>query len=430
MKEVSDLVVCVRERGSFFPIAPRLAREVKKVYYCSPNGEASETAWRDSLGHNYPNVEAIRSFWPIKNEIDLFVFPDCRDWEEQLELESQGFPVWGSKGAEELETMRGLWLATAKQIGLPMPHTEVVQGLEALRSYLYEHRDEKKFVKMSRYRGDMETWAAQDWAFTRNKLDFLANKWQGLQSILTFYIQDDLDTQIEGGADTYFVGDFPDEVVIGYEKKSQGYLGAVMKRSKMPPQIWQPAEVLAPILRQFNYSNFFTIETRVVKGKGHLLDPCCRCPSPAGEEELEMLANLAEIIWHGAQGELVQPKWAAKYSGGVVINWDGDKDSSKVLRVPEELQQWVKLCGCAYIDGAFHMAPGPDSEMGFIVGIGDSMNEVLNHLKGVQDGLDGQKVSISLEPIAEMIMEIEEAKEQGIEFGNGKPLPEPAAVLD
>jgi len=432
MKDTKDVTFCVVDRGTFFPVAERLVRGSKKVYFCPPKGESFESAWHDSLGHGHPGVEAIRDFWPIKNEIDCFVFPDCRDWGLQLELESQGFPVWGSKRAEDLESMRGLWLDVAKQVGMPMPDTEVIQGLENLRSYLYEHRGEKKHIKISRYRGDMETWCADDWLVTRNKLDHLAAKWQGLQNLLVFYVQDDLDTTIEGGADSYFVaGNFPDELIIGYEKKSAGYFGAVMPRRDMPPEIWKPSQLIAPVLADFGYCNFFSTEVRLVDDKSYLLDPCCRCPSPAGEEQLEMFSNFPDIVWHGANGILVQPDWAAKYCAELVISWTGEKEAAKVVRVPEDVRQFTKLYACAYADDAFHFSPAQDPEaIGCVVGIGDTPGEVIDHLKQLRESIADQPVSMPIEPIADLIREIEEAKGLGIEFGEGQEMPEPAVVLD
>jgi hypothetical protein len=430
IKDTSDVVCCCVDRGTFFPVAERLARVFKKVYFHRPNGEGFETVDGETMGFNYPAVELIRDFWPIKDEIDLFVFPDCRDWALQAELESQGYPVWGSKRAEDLETMRGLWLETAKDIGLPMPHTETVLGLDALRHYLYVHREEKKHIKISRYRGDMETWCAKDWLVTRNKLDALAYKWRARQNLITFYVQDDLDTDIEGGADTYFVGDFPDELILGYEKKGQGYFGAVTKRSEMAPEIWHPSELLVPVLRRFGYCNFFSTEVRLVDGESYLLDPCCRCPSPAGEEQLEMLSNFPDIVWHGANGVLVQPEWEARYCGGLVIGWAGEREAA-LLKVPEELRRWVKLYGCAYIDDAFVFPSTQDPEaLGFVVGIGDTPEEVLDHLKEIREALSDQPVELQVEPIADLITQIGQAKELDIEFGDGDKMPEPAAVID
>jgi len=430
VKSTNEVTFCVVDRGTFFPVADRLARN-NKVYYYSPSGDGFETVAKDALGHGYPGVETIRDFWPIKSQIDCFVFPDCRDWGLQQELVSQGFPVWGSRRGEELEGLRGVWLDVAKEIGLPMPHTEVIVGLEGARQYLSDFREKKKHIKISRYRGDMETWCADDWTRTRTKLDALAHKWGPQQDKLIFYIQQDLDTDIEGGGDSYNIdGDFPDEVLLGYEAKSKAYFGAVMARTEVPPEIWKPSELVAPILAAHGYRNFFTTEVRVVNGKSYLLDPCCRCPSPAGESQLEMYSNYADIIYYGARGVLIQPEWTAKYCGQVAMDWTGDKDSAASIRVPEKVSQWVKLPACCYSDGAYHFPPTPDMDMGWVVGIGDTPTEVLNHILEVNSELKDQPLHLHLERLVDLIGEINEAREQGMEFGQGHQMPQPAAVLD
>lgn len=431
MKDIADVTCCVIDRTTFFPVAVRLARDFKKVYFHCPNGDGFETVGQDSKGFNYPGVETVREFWPVKDEIDLFVFPDSRDWGLQMELERQGKKVWGSKRGEDLESLRGYWLDVAKEIGLPMPKTVPVKGLTNLRLYLEENRDEKKYIKISRYRGDMETWCADDWLVTRTKLENLAHKWGPLQDTITFYVQDDLDTDIEGGADSYFVGDFPEQVIIGYEKKNLSYLGTVMARSDMPPEIWGPNELLVPILRAKGYCNFFSTEVRVKDDESYLLDPCCRCPSPAGEEQLEMYENFGEIVWHGANGILVQPRWAASYCGEAIIQWTGDKEGPKSIRVPEEIRQWVKLFACAYVDDAFHFPPNQDPEcLGCAVGLGNTAEEVVEHLKFLKEQLENQPVQLMIEPMADLLVEINKAQKMGLEFGDGEKMPEPSVVLD
>lgn len=432
IKEPQDITCCVVDRGAFFSVAMRLARTYKQVYVQIPNGEAGETIARNCLGWGVPGIIPIREFWPLKNEIDLFVFPDCRDWGLQMELQDQGFPVWGSRQAEDIEGLRGKWLEVAQEIGLPQPHTEKIVGLENLRAHLYEHRDETKFVKFSRCRGDMETWCAQagGWQFTRNKLDGLAHLWRGLQDLITFYVQDPVETDIEGGADTYFVGDFPDQVILGYEAKDHGYLGAVTDRGDMPDEIWKPCELIAPVLRSFGYRNFFSTEVRVKDGESWLLDPCCRTASPGGEHQLEMIENFPEVVLYGAHGQLLQPEYAAKYCGQTVIKWAGDPEAPRTLEVPPGIEHLVKVCACAKVDGIYQFPQWQDPEcLAFVVGMGDTPDEVIDQLKEIREQLSSQPIHIEMEPIAQLIHQIKEAEELGMEFGEEK-LPQPAAVLD
>ena len=123
MKDVSDITVCVIDRGTFFPVAERMARDCHKVYYHKPNGEDFPTFAQSMRGDGNPGVHMLKHYWPIKHEIDLFMFPDCRDADLQWELAGQGFPVWGGRYAIDQENKRGAWLDTCEAIGLPMPDT-------------------------------------------------------------------------------------------------------------------------------------------------------------------------------------------------------------------------------------------------------------------------------------------------------------------
>jgi hypothetical protein len=430
-KDIKDLTVCVVDRGTFFPVAVRLARDCQRVLYHVPNGEDFETFARACRGYGHNGIELTADFWPRKKQIDLFVFPDCSDAGLQLELENQGFPVWGSKGADVEEKKRGVWIETCKELGFPMPKTHVIKGLTNLLLFFREHEGETFFVKISRFRGDMETWKACEPAALQNKIDCLALKFGPFKEKIVFYVQEPVDTDIEGGADSYFVGgDYPDKIIMGYEKKGESYFATWKDRAAMPPAIWSPSEAMKDVLASYHYCNFVSTEVRVGDDKSYLLDPCLRCPSPAGEEELEMYENIAEIMYRGAMGELVQPEMAARFCGEAIIAYCGDKDGWKSIEVPEEARRWVKLYACGFEDDAFHFPPAQDPEaIGCVVGLGDTPEEVLDRLKEIREMMKDAPVDIKIEPIADLFKEVEEAKEEGIPFSK-QPLPEPASVLE
>lgn len=716
----------------------------------------------------------IEDLWKHKNEIDCFVFPDCRDSGLQLELESQGRLVWGSKDSDSLETMRGQWLKACEALDLPMPTTHLIRGLTALQVFFDEHPGETFHVKISRFRGDMETWKTVEPSQIRAKLELLAMKFGPSKEYVTFYVQEPVETPIEcydketeilteygwkdigelrpeyevatlnpktreieyhrpfeivtgksktifvcekkklnmgitsnhalivshhwnqtelqrmrlsdlsgmqyymhaggqwtgneqewfevkktpngfnqtgrsrgnirvkmddwleflgwfisegsitrsgytigicqslshpeerkkiesclsrlpfkwnkngddyrihskqlymhfvaqfrrgkrlpkyvkqlsprqirivldsiflgdgslcsngvtkmyyngpdkmladdiqeciikcggsasvhpkaplrdskigdrvihrtkttfhvsehrsarfcfkrndfkeveyndlvwcvnvtnhivcvrrkggaavwsgnSGCDSYFVnGQWPSKVILGYEKKGESYFATWKERSEMPPAIWKPSEAMTELLASYNYCNFVSTEVRVKGDQSYLLDPCLRCPSPAGEEELELYGNFSEIVYRGAQGELVEPEMTAKFCGEAVISYCGDRDGWKSIVVPEEVRRWVKLYACAYEDGAYHFPPAQDPEaIGCIVGLADTPQGVLDRLKEIRDALKESDVDIHIEPIASLFDEIEEAEKTGIPFTEQK-MPEPADVLD
>lgn len=431
MKEISDVTFLVYDRGLFWPVAERLARDAKKVFYHIPDGDAMPTFAKAVRGDGYDKVELVRDIWKHKEEVDTWVFPDCSDAGLQFELESQGRAVWGSKGASEMETNRGLWIRTCEELGLPMPKTHAIKGLTNLRLFFEEHRGETFHVKISQWRGDTETFKAEEPSAIQNKLQILALKFGPFQEHITFYVQEPVDTDIEGGADTYFVnGQYPSKIIQGFEKKGESYFATWMDREDMPPEIWSVSEKLGPELAKFRYCNTVSTEVRVKGDKSYLLDPCLRMPSPAGEEELEMYANYSEIVYRGALGELVEPEMTAKFCGEAVIEYCGDRDGWKSIRIPEEVEQWVKLYACGYEDGAYHFPPAQDPEaIGCAVALGDTPGEVLDRLKEIREALKGASVAMHIEPIADLFAEIEGAKEEGIEFSS-QEMPEPAKVLE
>lgn len=431
LKEIKDVVCCVVDRGTFSPIAQRLARDYAKVYYHIPDGEDFRTFAKSSRGDGQKNIQLIDdSFWKIKDEIDVFIFPDSGMAGLQYELESQGFPVWGSKDAYLEEEMRGRWIETCRKLGLPMPKTHEVKGTTNLLHFFEEHEGETFHVKISRHRGDMETFCAKEIHAIRNKIDLLSIKFGPMKEEKIFYVQEPVETDIEGGADTYFCGgDYPDKVVLGYEKKGESYFATWQNRSQIAREIWKPSETMRPLLAENHYCNLVSTEIRVKDKDSFLLDPCYRFPSPAGEEQLELYGNLPEIIYHGARGELVQPEMTGKFCGEAIIAYSGDRDGWKSIVVPEEVEQWTKLYANLYYDGAYHFPPDQDPEaIGCLVAIGDTPEEVLDKLKEYRDALKNSAVDVFVEPLADLFKEIVEAEDAGIPF-SPQPIPEPADVL-
>jgi hypothetical protein len=434
LKDLKDIRCIVIDRGVFFPVAERLSRDLGEVCYYRPNGEDFETFAQAVRGHGHPDVTLIQEeqFYKLKRQTDLFVFPDCADSGLQYDLVQEGYAVWGSKGAAKDEKLRGKWLDTCQLFGLPMPKTHEIKGLAALQEFLLkEHPGEKYHIKISRFRGDMETWCSKSPEQVLNKIYLLYTKFGPFSEDIIFYTQEDLDTDIEGGADTYFAGgDYPDKIVLGYEKKGESYFATWKERSDMPTQIWQPMEAIHPFLKEHNYTNMVSSEIRVKDGESYWLDPCFRFPSPAGEEELELYSNFSQIVLAGANGELVQPEMAAKFCGEAVISYSGDRDGWKSIRVPEEIQRWVKLYANGCKEGVNHFPPVTDPEaIGCAIALADTPEGVVDGLKDLAEQLKDQPVEIHINPIADLFKEIEEAEDAGIPF-SPQVMPEPAEVLE
>jgi hypothetical protein len=237
---------------------------------------------------------------------------------------------------------------------------------------------------------------------------------------------DPIETDLEIGGDTYCIdGEWPDLMLHGDENKDKAYISAVTPRKEMPPQIQDVLDAFSPILKEYRYRNFWSMEVRVKDDKAYFGDATCRAPMPATPSNLENIKNLPEVIYHGAQGELVKPEYEKKFTGEVLVNMKGDRHAWGVTEVPKELKRWLKLPNSCQIDGLRCFPPDEQhgEAIGWMVALGDSVEEMIATMKE-QIALLPDGMSADLEPLGELLTVVEQAQDQGIDFPAEVPPPE------
>lgn len=428
MKEISQATVLVYDNGLFQPVAHRLAKDFKRVLYFTPWEKGFSLINDAVLGDGFPDIERVYDIWDVKKEVDAWVFPDIGHSGLQLELESQGFPVWGCRDGDEQELDRRLFLRTLKECGLAVPEFEVVNGLNALRTYLEDKQD--CYIKVSRYRGSFETSHFRSMDLDNGLLDLWAVKFGAVKELIRFLVFANIDTPLEIGADTYCIdGKWPDTMLHGIEWKDRSYLASVTGREDMPKQIQEVMECFGPVLAKSRYRGFFSMEIRVKDDVGYFIDPTCRGGLPSTGSQIALWENYSEIIWAGAHGELLNPVPAAKFSAESIITLKGDKTAWRVSEIPESLQGHLMITGCCLVDGKVAFPPGHDQEdeIGWLVATGDTQVDVIENQNALADDLpDG--MDANTETLAYVLKEIHQAAEQGVEFSK-EPTPPPEIVV-
>lgn len=428
MKPISECCVCVVDHGLFIPLALRLAETFKRVLYHSPC-EAGFPMLGPFVIGDFPPVERCNDIWLSKHDIDLFVFPDIGYAGLQLELSSQGFPVWGSRTGDEYELSRTKFLRTLKNLGLDVPSYEVISGLSNLREHLKTNED--KFIKISRYRGLMETWHHDTYDTSRAKLDSLAIKCGPLQDKVPFIVVDPIETDVELGADTYCIrGQWPSLMLQGYEWKDSGYIGSVMARDQMPDQVKEILDSFGPLLAADDYANTFSMELRVDGDKSYFIDPCCRGPLPGTGAQLEIWENIDEIIYGGAQGELVEPIPTDKFVVESVLKLKSEKDCWGETDVTDEMLRYCRFGSCCRAPNgtiAFPPDGDPGHEVGWIGAKGPTIRaaikQLLDRSQNLPNGLTADTRSM-----VDLLNEIHTAEGEGIEFTE-QTVPKPESVV-
>lgn len=431
MKSLSDTTALVYDGGLFFELALRLARNGFKrvLYQCSIDGPFQKLN-EAVIGDGFDTVERVLDFWPIKDEIDCFVFPDSSHPGLQLELVSQGKAVWGSREGCLLEWNRQQFVETLKSLGLSAPEYTPCHGLRALRKHLEPKTDQ--YVKISRWRGSFETFHWVDYRTSSGRLDELSVEFGGMQEDVTFLVFPNIEAVAELGYDGFNVrGQFPKLSVSGVEAKDKGYLGSIIAWDDLPDELRTINEVFRPILSKLGYANFWSAEGRKTEDDFFFTDPCPRHASPAGEGQIELYGNLPEIVWAGANGECIDPEPVAKHVAQAIIDHQGNEQHWRRIVIPDVVRPWVKLYNPVKIgEETYDLPPLVHScdSIGSVLGIGDTPTEAVEALKENASALDGQPLTIHIESLVDAAIELEAAEKEGMTLTD-EPMPEPARIV-
>lgn len=434
MKTIEEITCCIVDAGTFVPLADMMARSVAKCYYYSPFEQEYLGIERCVTGDGCEGFERLDEFLDpdVFPSIDLFIFPDIGFGGLQRHLRGLGKLVWGSMGASDLELFRTKFLDVLQESGLPIVGSKKIRGLTALAEHLKGVED--KWVKINRYRDNMETWHHIDYVHSQRELERLALCFGPMKDRVVFVVQDAINSEegspvLEVGYDGWTVdGKFPSASYQGYEKKNQLYLGSRLASEELPEAVRYVNQKIAPHLIEYGYRNFWASEIRIKDDVPYFIDPTARMAGQTMEHLLETCSNLADVIYSGAQGELIVPEFTHPFAAEATIHYTADNEGWKTLRLPDGVERWIKLYRYCCIDGVYQFPPHKSDELGVVVGNGDTIEKAVEALKDHFGELEGEPVSIELAGFVELLDQIHDAENEGVEFSD-KPIPKPSVEL-
>lgn len=414
LKSKTVLVVC---NPLFVSLAERLTRDFGKVLLYVPHAGSFPQMNQGQVGYGIPNIKLVDGvFGKHFESVDLFVFPDLGHGPLQVHLESLGKRVWGARNGEEIEVYREICKEVMESKGLPVQPWCVCKGMTALREHLKMH--ENQHVKIDRWRGVTESFFAPSYEVVSVKLDEIAHSLGAFQEVLEFICEDDLPDRVEAGIDAYCIdGAYPSQTLAGIEVKDLGYVGQMVEWSKIPEPLVRWNTQMADIFARFGYRGFLSNEIRIGEDLiPYMIDATCRAPCPPSELWQELYLNLAEILWYGADGIMVDPIPAAKWGVEVILKSDWAANNWQPVSFDAEFANQIKLFNSVMVDGMRYVVPqGEDmKEIGAVVGWGDTLEEAIEHAKKAGDSVAGYGIKFNIGPVDKAIEQIEELEELGI----------------
>lgn len=212
-----DATVLVIDSGMFLPFALRLARDFGRVLYWNPIQQASPRVQESQIGEGFDELGVLGEPWDEFSDVDVFAFPDCILPQLQGYLKSVGKPVWGADNAIFLEWERGIFRNRMRDLNLPVHPYHVAHGLSALTYFLKDKKDQ--YVRISRYRGNGETWHWIDAELSGSRLDELAIEYGPIQEDIDFLVESAFDAKEVGYDGWFYGGRFPSSAFHGIERK-------------------------------------------------------------------------------------------------------------------------------------------------------------------------------------------------------------------
>jgi len=421
MKKLNQVVALVSDRGLFCEVAIRLAKDFRKVYYFVDNdADPFPLANASVIGLGMENIEVVDSFFgPHFEECDLCVFPDVGQGQLQLHCQSLGKAVWGCRMGSEMELDRPYSKELLKEVGLPVGEHHLIRGVKNLRNFLRTHED--VYVKVSRFRGSTESFHSPSYKKIEPHLDEMEFKLGPLKDIMVFDVEQSLPDKVEVGSDTYSVdGQTPNRYLCGIELKDAAYGGVILSNEDLPKPLMAVDEKMSPLLEQFGYRGFYSTECRIGRDQvPYMIDFCARCGNPPGFLQTYLLKNYSEIVWKGANGECVEPKFDHKYGVQLQIksSWS-DQEHWQPISFDPKFRDQIKIVNPCKINGQFYSVPlrFGIAECGSVVGTGNSLKEAIASAKAAADTLEGYMLKVDDNVLDEALKACEEAKQMGIDL--------------
>jgi len=437
--DLSTKTVLFIDNGLFTAFARKVAPAFKRALYYMPWQRQFVRSRELCVGIGFPEIERVRSPFrhgrkDLTNEVDLVV---CLDqfhndlqflFEEKFECR-----VFGAREAEELELYRWEARKLFQKLGLPVLDAEHIIGMPALREHLQRFKD--RWIKNSFNvggRADAETFHHDEYKITKPRLDELEyDLGPGLSSIYEFISEANYPNAVEIGFDGYTIdGRYPDWSMQAFEVKGLGMFAVMKPYERLAEPVKLVNAALADTFKAYRYRGFWSSEIAWGKEQRPILrDPCCRLGSPSNELLQELIGNWPEIIWHGAAGEMIQPKVLAKYGVVVMVYSEMSGKNWEVLHYPEKLDQFVKLRNPTMIKGVRYAVPqNQPQNIAGIVGTGDTMLDAVRSVAERVKQVKGDRMQVAMESIPKALDVIAKGEELGIRFSDDRRYPSVAQL--
>lgn len=289
----------IADHGLYTNLAARLGRETPVAYFSTWANAAPFS--RDVLpGTGLEGVERVDDpvAFILDGKASALIVPDLYLTDYERLARGMEIPTFGPGGGARIETDRWFLKEFLEAHKFPVIQSDEIAGIGHFRDYLKAPANDDKFIKLSTFRGDMETRHHRHWRGSRAWFEHQAGQLGPGGDLMRFIAERPIPSEIETGIDTYFRDGWVLPMIVGYEIKDAGYIGVRAEDWKeLPREVRRLAGALAEYFNEQSYNGFFSNEMRVLKdGTVYMTDATCRVPSPPGGVMMAACRNFAAMV--------------------------------------------------------------------------------------------------------------------------------------
>jgi len=307
----------------------RTSNNKYKVYYAIDNHEPYPRAENEISGLGFNEITKIQDFGQVLDKVKYIIFTDSGYGYLAKWLRDNGYYVFGADPkSERLELDRVYVRKILTNLGIDIPPGFVVKGIDGVINAIKQAKKEGKkvFIKISKYRGSVETFGTDD----PEEAEFLLS--QGGFKIYGDNVQFVVEYELNGieiGIDTWFNGNqFIPIVADTIEMKGTGN---ATKFNKIENSIWYPVlKKLEPFLAKNGYYGMFCMEGFYDGNKLYVTDITPRFPYICSYAYPKVINNYADFILGVSRGDLIIPDIKNKYSVQIGVYTDSDDKWKKI----------------------------------------------------------------------------------------------------
>ena len=131
-----------------------------------------------------------------------------------------------------------------------------------------------------------------------------------------------------------------------------------------------------------------------------------------------MYKNLAEIIWYGAKGILIDPVTEHKFGVECLIHSSWSDNNWQAVNFPKKYRDNIKLRNACVVNGRYYCAPQSSGlvEMGAVVTTGNTLKEAVEKAHEIAETVEGHYIDIKLDSLDKAQEEFDKLEEMGIKI--------------